>query len=430
MRSSTCGRLLRPWRCRCEVLVRPSKHVALRVGSGLAPTAGRSLGNERGLALVITLFVVALVAVLVLEYHFDAAVELDLAANYANDVQAYHLALAGVRFAQALLQRDNTKADGPESEWYKLGLVPACFAPQQLLDLAAMVGRESLGARGLEAQGSVLTNSQREDTRGGDLGCVSLRITDEDSKLPINALMPPAGAENAPAPDVWVKIFQAFFESFKIDPEVVQALIDWIDPDDTPRNPGGAERSYYERLPMPYKPSNSRMSTPADLRLVKGLEKPEELAKLFPGVTPEAVADLDLGSNSYLTVFGAEQSQAAAQPLRGGASGNTPAKVNLNTAQPEVLTALIAGVQQDHSAAQAAAKEIVARRQEKQFRSVNEAVQGTNVGALSSVADIRSTYFRVESVGVVGSVRKRVVAVLKRPQQQTNQPNVTQLNRS
>src|SRR5438034_8644486 len=136
MRSSTRGRLLRRWRCRCEVLVRPGKHVALRAGGCLEPTARRSLGNEQGIALVITLFVVALVAVLVLEYHFDATVELDLAANYANDVQAYHLALSGVHFAQALLQQDNAKSDGPENAWYQLGLMPACFAPQQLLALA------------------------------------------------------------------------------------------------------------------------------------------------------------------------------------------------------------------------------------------------------------------------------------------------------
>ena len=69
-------------------------------------TAGPEVRNERGIALVIVLFVVALVTVLVLEYHFDAAVELDLAANYASDVQAYYLALAGVRMAQALLQAD------------------------------------------------------------------------------------------------------------------------------------------------------------------------------------------------------------------------------------------------------------------------------------------------------------------------------------
>ena len=253
--------------------MRPSKHVALQAGGCLAPAARWSLGNEQGLALVITLFVVALVTVLVLEYHFDAAVELDLAANYANDVQAYHLALAGVRFAQALLQRDDPKADGPEDDWYKLGLMPACFAPQQLLALATTGGGESLAAGGLGAKAS--TDRPFADASEGDVGCVSLRITDEDSKLPINALMPPPGNVNAPADSKWVLAFQAFFASFKINPEVVEALIDWIDPDDTPRGTAGAERSYYERLPVPYKPPNSRMSTAADLRLVKGLDNPE-----------------------------------------------------------------------------------------------------------------------------------------------------------
>ena len=396
-----------------------SKHVARRVGEVPPLAARRYRGHEQGLALVITLFVVALVTVLVLEYHFDAAVELDLAANYASDVQAYHLALAGVRFAQALLQWDDPKADGPDDAWYKLGLVPACFAPRQLLDLAATGGGEGLAAVGSEAKGSTRTDRQREDMGGGDVGCVSLRITDEDGKLPINALMPPpstqaTGSVNPPADPNWVQIFQAFFASFKIDPEVVDALIDWIDADDTPRGSSGAERAYYERLPVPYKPPDSRMRTPEELRLVKGLDNPEELAKLFPGTPPEAVADLDLGSNSYVTVFGAEQPQQA--------------RVNLNTAAPEVLTALIAGLQPGNSAAaQAIVQEIVARRQAKQFASVNEAVQGTNLGrAFGRVADVKSTYFRVESVGVVGIVRKRIVAVLKRPQQQVSQPTVSQ----
>ena len=39
----------------------------------------------------------------------------------------------------------------------------------------------------------------------------------------------------------------------------------------------------------------------------------ETLAKLFPGATPEAVADLDIGSNNYLTPFGGEQTQLGNQ---------------------------------------------------------------------------------------------------------------------
>jgi type II secretory pathway component PulK len=262
-----------------------------------------------------TLFVVALVTVLVLEYHFDASVEIDLAMNYANDVQAYHLALAGVRFAQALLQQAPKDTNGLEDTWYKFGLVPACFSPQQLLELATMGLGEGLPTEGRDAKTAL---SQRaadhrvEDMGAGGAGCVSLRITDENSKLPINALMPPNGDENQPPSAVWVSIFQRFFESFKIDPEVVDALIDWLDAGDNPRGTGGAEKSYYATLPTPYAPPNGPMRTPGELRLVKGLNDAETLAKLFPGATPEAVADLDLGSNNYLTPFGAEQARKQA----------------------------------------------------------------------------------------------------------------------
>ncbi len=204
-----------------------------------------------------TLFVVALVTILVLEYHFEASVEIDLAANYASDVQAYHFALAGVRFAQALLQRDDPKADGPDDSWYKLGLVPACFSPQQLLELATAGLGEGASTEGRETRTAVdqRAGDQPSEAIGqGGQGCVSLRITDENSKLPINALMPPR--EGAQPSTVWVNIFQRFFESFKIDPEVVDALIDWIDTEDNPRGTGGAEKSHYQSLPVPYVPPN------------------------------------------------------------------------------------------------------------------------------------------------------------------------------
>jgi type II secretory pathway component PulK len=190
-----------------------------------------------------TLFVVALVTVLVLEYHFDASVEIDLAMNYASDVRAYHLALAGVRFAQALLQQAPKDSNGPEDTWYKLGLVPACFSPQQLLELAAGLG-EGLQTEGRDTRRSLEqrgTEPRLEDMNQGGAGCVSLRITDENSKLPVNALRPPNGDENQRLPNVWVSIFRRFFESFKIDPEVVDALIDWLDAYDYPSGTDGAE---------------------------------------------------------------------------------------------------------------------------------------------------------------------------------------------
>jgi len=398
--------------------------------------------------------------VLVLEYHFDASVEIDLAINYANDVQAYHVALAGVRFAQALLQQAPQDTNGPEDTWYKLGLVPACFSPQQLLELATAGLGEGGPTEGRDAKTAVeqrMADQHLENMSQGDAGCVSLRITDEDSKLPINALRPPNGDENQQPDPRWVSIFQTFFASFKIDPEVVDALIDWLDAGDNPRGTGGAEKSYYQSLPIPYVPPNGPMRTPGELRLVKGLDNVEALAKLFPGATLEAVADLDLGSNSYLTPFGAEQTQTGIQtgsqtgpqtgsqtgtqignqtgpqtgPQTGNQTANPAAKVNVNTASPEVLRALIAGVQNDgrqtsrsSSNPDSVVEEIVAKRQEKKLKNLNEVGAGVNLTALGRVADVKSMYFRIESVGVVGIVQKKIVAVLKRDAQQTNRANL------
>jgi len=189
------------------------------------------------------------------------------------------------------------------------------------------------------------------------------------------------------------------------------------------------------------------MRTPGELRLVKGLDDAETLAKLFPGATPEAVADLDLGSNNYLTPFGAEQTQTGtpAGTRTGSQTGtqtssqtgtqtssqtaNQAAKVNVNTASPEVLKALIdgvqAGAQTARSSAEGVVEEIVAKRQEKKLKNLNEAVQDANLRkTLGNVADVKSTHFRIESVGVVGLVQKKIVAVLKRDAQPANQANL------
>jgi hypothetical protein len=180
------------------------------------------------------------------------------------------------------------------------------------------------------------------------------------------------------------------------------------------------------------------MRTPGELRLVKGLDHVETLAKLFPGVTPEAVADLDLGSNSYLTPFGDEPRQVAtptgtstgtrtgapAGTSTGSQTSDQAAKVNVNTASPEVLKALIAGVQDDggqtarsSSNPDSVVEEIVAKRQEKKLKNLNEVGSGVNLNTLGRVADVKSTYFRIESIGVVGIVQKKIVAVLKRGSQ-------------
>lgn len=388
-------------------------------------THRRWLGNDRGFALVITLFIVALVTVLVLEFYFEASVELDLSVNYSHDVQAYHLAMAGIQFAKALLLRDQTNVDGPEDDWYKLALLPACFGPKQLIELA-QTAQSTSGTPTPPPSPTAPTETEgAADPRAE--GCVTLRITDEAGKLPLNALLSPNSTADTPPDATWLNVFKQFFRSVEIDPEIVDALVDWVDQNDDEYGTGGAENSYYERLSTPYKTQGGPMRTIGDLRLIRGFDA-ETLAKLFPGKTPDDVADLDLGTNPYLTVYGTSSTTVGAPPVsppRTGtgatppatgapppATSSTPPKVNVNTASREVLQAMIAAAPGGGTPPDI--DDLLTRRQSQQFKTVNEALPGA--AALARLLDVKSQFFRVESVGHVDVVQKKIVAVLQRTQ--------------
>lgn len=78
------------------------------------------------------------------------------------------------------------------------------------------------------------------------------------------------------------------------NPEQLQALEDawqdWIDRDDMKRA-NGAEKDYYETLPTPYEPRNSRLETVEELLLIKGF------AEVFKGVEMDSA--FTVYSNTY-----------------------------------------------------------------------------------------------------------------------------------
>jgi general secretion pathway protein K len=62
--------------------------------------------------------------------------------------------------------------------------------------------------------------------------------------------------------------------------------MDWVDSDQNVTLPGGAEDLDYLNLSeQPYRAANRMMSSPSELRLIKGFEDPEVYRKLAPYVT-------------------------------------------------------------------------------------------------------------------------------------------------
>ena len=332
--------------------------------------------DERGVALVLTLFIVALVSVLVLEYHFEAAVELDLAHNYGSDVQAYHVAMSGVRLAQELLAYDDSESDGPQDSWHRIGLIPACIPPQTFLALAVASAAGASLDGGLAGQEAL---DRAAATTGPDRGCVSLRIAVEEERLPVNALVPvdlpddtaePLVEEAARLLEDWEVIFETLFIQLAIDSTLLDTLVGWLE-------------------------DNGPVRTHRELGLVPGFDA-EIVEKLSPLITAYGRARLDSDRLEY-------------------------PKVNINTANPQVLRALIEGLSDGAGDLTGYVDDIVALRadnllQNRQIESTGE-LQDYLPEDVREVFDkfatVQGTYFTVNSTARVEDIQKTVVAVLQ-----------------
>ncbi len=332
--------------------------------------------DERGVALVLTLVIVALVSVLVLDYHFEAVVELDLADNHGSDVQAYHVAMSGMRLAQEWLAHDDRQADGPQDTWHRIGLVPACMPPQTLLALAgADMAATSLSA-GLAGQEMVSGTAVAE---GPDKGCVSLKVAVEEERLPVNALMPvlpdDAGEALTEAEarmlEDWEVIFETLFIQLDIDVALLDALVDWLG-------------------------DNGPMRAVRQFSLVPGFDA-ETVDKLSPFVTAYGFPRLDGETLDY-------------------------PKVNVNTASRQVLRTLIDGLADGAWDVTGYVDDIMDLRQgnlleERQFESTSE-LQDYLPGEVQEVFDkfatVQGTHFTITSVARVEEIEKTVFAVVQR----------------
>ncbi len=72
-----------------------------------------------------------------------------------------------------------------------------------------------------------------------------------------------------------------------MDVNIADAILDWLDPDDTPRE-NGAEVDYYAAQNPPYAPKNGPLDTIEELLLVRGVT-PELLFEPTPIATASSI---------------------------------------------------------------------------------------------------------------------------------------------
>ncbi|MDP8256876.1 MAG: type II secretion system minor pseudopilin GspK [Candidatus Alcyoniella australis] len=199
--------------------------------------------SQSGVALIMVLLIIAILSILVLEFHFNARVNFAIANNIADDLRANYLALSGMNVAGKFLVEDynDNKYDHLNEDW-AMPLPPIPI---------------------------------------GD-GMVTVQIVDENSKLNLNRLVRTSGSINKRTQDQ----LAALFVSLDIDPALVNPIIDWIDPNDQDVVSGVYEDSAYgySQMTPSVQPRNGPMSSLSELRQVAGFND-EIFSKVEPYVT-------------------------------------------------------------------------------------------------------------------------------------------------
>ena len=107
----------------------------------------RTLTSEAGVALVLTLIIVTLVAIIVLDLNYLMRVDVHASANFRDGVRAYYLAKSGVNVVKELFRRNNQ-----ELEEIKNALLTG--EPQTL-----PIGEDSASVRVMDETGKINVNA-------------------------------------------------------------------------------------------------------------------------------------------------------------------------------------------------------------------------------------------------------------------------------
>jgi general secretion pathway protein K len=242
-------------------------------------------------------------------------------------------------------------------------------------------------------------------------GTVSWKIVDLERKFNINSPEP-----------VLQQILPKAFELMGVAPgestPLVNAILDWIDPDDQ-THIQGAESEYYQSLSPPYSAKNGPIDDISELLLIKGM-----MPEIYYGL-----AATNYQPSYYSQQRGrlAQQAAMLAAPV-GLIDLFTPlsdGKVNINTASAEVLQ-LIPGVEPMIAEAivsgRAGEADLSAPGMLGPYRNVNEVSRMPNVPPeivrqLSQFCDVRSKTFQVQVDADVGGYKRSFFAVLGRNNQ-------------
>jgi general secretion pathway protein K len=314
--------------------------------------------EEKGIALIITLWVLTILSVVAFSFAYLARLEMKIAGYERTRLIALGLARAGIERGIEELTRDINNYDAFDEEW-----------------------REKF----VDEEG-VLREIEIEDNQGKIVGTYTLRISDEEGKINLNY------GDELKKERILGELLQVLDIEGK---EVIRdSILDWIDPDNLHRIQG-AEDSYYQGLDTPYDCKDGPLDILEELFLIRG-------------VTPQLFREKQL--SNFLTVHS-----------QGQININTASKEVLQAAleiEQGLAEQIIDYRQVQPFQNVNEIFQVPGMTKELNPRSTLERQQSipTNVRKMFSQITVKSANFTLESKGTLreSKIGRRVVAIVRR----------------
>jgi len=271
--------------------------------------------SDRGSILITTLWIMAILSLLAIGIGFRASLEIRLSKFSMDRLKARYVAKAGIVKSLGYMEDDENKID----TLYECGI---SFEKKEEDVLKAMFGEESNKLK----RGAFSVHYEVE-VESGDEGEITTKrmygLVDEERKLNINIRKL---TQNESITKETRKDFVTMLDRLLPDPEgeiekgaMINALVDWQDPDDLPLQ-DGAEKTYYESLEFPYQCKNKDLEIPEELLLIKGMTR-EYFGKIRDHITVYGIGKINVNTapkEVLMAVLGYEQLATAATEERNG----------------------------------------------------------------------------------------------------------------
>ncbi len=220
--------------------------------------------TQRGVALIIALILVALAAILASKLTFDGFLERRRAIGVLAAEQALHFGMGAEALAADVLAQD-AQTSGNQTT-----LAAPWAQPTQPLPI-----------------------TPEEDPEGEPIGTLQGELEDMQGRFNLNSLARVlTDGKQDPQP---LEQFQRLLVLVGLEPKWAGLARDWVDADDIPGSPDGAEDQIYTSQTPPFRTGNWPMMSPSELMNLPGFGA-DRYRKIAPYVTalPDATLPINI----------------------------------------------------------------------------------------------------------------------------------------